>query len=79
MGIAEFFGSLAPGTVFVTLPWRLEAIPGFNDHPRNLLPFKGAALVVALVVGGYLASNLVSVLRATLDSSYDAVRSSGTP
>ena len=74
IGIAEFFGSFAPGTVLVALLWRLGTVPGFSEEPRDLLGFEGAALVAALLVGGYLAGNLVSVLGATLDTSYDAVR-----
>jgi hypothetical protein len=74
IGIAEFFGSLAPGTVLVALLWRLGTVPGFSNQPRDLLGFQGAALVAALIVGGYLAGNLVSVLGSTLDRSYDAVR-----
>ncbi len=74
IGVAEFFGSLAPGTVLVALLWRLGTVPGFSNEPRDLLGFEGAALVAALIIGGYLAGNLASVLGATLDSSYDAVR-----
>lgn len=74
IGLAEFFGSLAPGTVLVALLWRLEILSGFDCEPQNLHGFDGGAIVAALIIGGYLAGNFVSVLGATLDSSYDAVR-----
>ena len=74
IGIAEFFGSLAPGTVLVALLWRLGAVPGFSNQPRDLLGFEGTAILAALIIGGYLAGNVVSVFGAKLDLSYDAVR-----
>ena len=74
IGIAEFFGSFVPGTVLVALLWRNEVLPGFSAQPRNLLGFSGNAQVAAMLLGGYLVGNLVAVLGATLDTSYDAVR-----
>jgi hypothetical protein len=74
IGISEFFGSLAPGTVLVAVLWRLGTVPGFSNEPRDLLGFEGAALVAALIIAGYLAGNLASVLGAMLDTSYDSVR-----
>lgn len=75
IGIAEFFGSLAPGIVLVALLWRLGSIPGFADEGgRNLVGFEGSAVVTALIVAGYLAGHFVSVVGSRLDHLYDPVR-----
>lgn len=74
IGIAEFFGSVVPGMVLIALLWRLEVIPGFSDLPRHFIGFEGPAQLAALLAGGYLIGNLVSVIGAPLDTVYDVVR-----